>query len=163
MVTGGPPCGLLVDSTYVYDEQCPCASDDLWAMSDTLCAADLTLAIVGIEPNVIVCDDFYGALAKNTGTHEVLDGFSSNSLVLGGEYIPLINAGHILSSIIQSVIVEENTLTQQFRHINVTEIEKDSLYRHSFVERRAQSMVEHCRTMADIRQWLINHPRLSRS
>ena len=28
----------------------------------------LTLAIVGIEPNVIVCDDFYGALAKNTGT-----------------------------------------------------------------------------------------------
>ena len=162
MVTGGPPCGLLVDSTYVCDEGCPCASDDLWAMSDTLCAANLTLAIVGIEPQVIVCDDFYGALAKNTGTRSAFE-ILSNSARLGGEYIPLINAGRILSSIIQSVIVEENTLTQQFRHIDVTEIEKDSLYRHSFVERRAQSMVEHCRTMADIRQWLINHPRLSRN
>ena len=36
-------------------------------MSNRLAAEDLTLAIVGIEPSVLVCDDFYGALAKNTG------------------------------------------------------------------------------------------------
>jgi hypothetical protein len=80
---------------------------------------------------------------------------------LGGEYIPLTNASHVLSSIIQSVITEEDTLLQQFRHVNINEIEKDSLYRHSFVQNRAQSMFEHCRTMADIRKWLQDHPRLS--
>lgn len=67
MITGGPPCGLLVTSTETMDVGCPCSSDDLWVMSNQLAAEDLTLAIVGIEPNVIVCDDFYGALAKNTG------------------------------------------------------------------------------------------------
>jgi hypothetical protein len=111
---------------------------------------------------VIVCDDFYGALAKNTGK-------SFNNIIiwnifyLGGEYIPLTNAGHVLSSIIQSVIIEEDTLSQQFRHIDMNEIEKNSLYRHSFVQKRAQSMIEHCRTMADIRKWFNNHPRLSQN
>ncbi|CAF0768854.1 unnamed protein product [Rotaria sordida] len=149
MITGGPPCGLLTDSTEIQMNDCPCATDDLWKMSDELIKENLTLAIIGIEPSVIVCDDFYGALAKNT------------VLFLGGEYIPLINASHILSSIIQSVIIEEDTLLQQFRHIDINEIEKNSLYRHSFVQKRAQSMIEHCRTMADIRKWLKNHPRLS--
>jgi hypothetical protein len=60
MITGGPPCGLLAND-------CPCSSDDLWKISDELNKENLTLAIVGIEPSVIVCDDFYGALAKNTG------------------------------------------------------------------------------------------------
>lgn len=69
MITGGPPCGLLVNSTETLDIGCPCASDDLWVMSDKLVEANLTLTIVGIEPNVIVCDDFYSALAKNTGEH----------------------------------------------------------------------------------------------
>jgi hypothetical protein len=36
-------------------------------MSDEFIKRNLTLAIIGIEPSVIVCDDFYGALAKNTG------------------------------------------------------------------------------------------------
>ena len=67
MITAGPPCGLLNDPMQIETNDCPCLSDDLWHISDQLNEANLTLAIVGIEPNVIVCDDFYGALAKNTG------------------------------------------------------------------------------------------------
>jgi hypothetical protein len=67
MVTGGPPCGLLYNSTEIPINDCPCSSDDLWLMSDEFIKRNLTLAIIGIEPSVIVCDDFYGALAKNTG------------------------------------------------------------------------------------------------
>jgi hypothetical protein len=78
-------------------------------------------------------------------------------LYLGGEYIPLINASRVLSSVIQSVIIEEDTFLQVFRHINMNEIERNSLYCHSFVDKRAQSMIENCRTMADIRKWLIDH------
>ncbi|CAF2104992.1 unnamed protein product [Rotaria magnacalcarata] len=145
MITGGPPCGLLTDSTEIETNDCPCIADDLWIMSDELIKENLTLAIVGIEPSVIVCDDFYGALAKSTG----------------GEYIPLVNASRILAAIIQSVIIEEDTLSQKFRHIDMNEIEKNSLYRHTFVQKRAQSMIEQCRTMADIRNWLKNHPKHS--
>lgn len=79
--------------------------------------------------------------------------------ILGGEYIPLVNASPILSSIIESVVVDEDTLHQKFRHISIDDIEKNSLYRHTSVQKRAQSMVEHCRTMNDIRKWLIDHPR----
>lgn len=82
---------------------------------------------------------------------------------LGGEYIPLVNASQVLSSVIQSVIKEEDTFTQRFRHVEMNEIEKNSLYRHSFVDKRAQSMIEHCRTMAEIRKWLSDHPRLNHS
>ncbi len=87
--------------------------------------------------------------------------FHPNYFYLGGEYIPLINASDILSSVIQSVISEDDTFSQRFRRISTNEIEKNSLYRHSFVEKRAQSMIEHCRTMAEIRKWLHDHPRLS--
>lgn len=67
MITGGPPCGLLGDSRDIQLNDCLCSSDDLWKISDELNKENLTLAIVGIEPSVIACDDFYGALAKNTG------------------------------------------------------------------------------------------------
>lgn len=67
MITGGPPCGLLTDTTEIQLNACPCSTDDLWLMSDEFIKENLTLAIVGIEPAVIVCDDFYSALAKNTG------------------------------------------------------------------------------------------------
>lgn len=67
MITAGPPCGLLNDPMQTQANDCPCLSDDLWQISDQLNEENLTLAIVGIEPNVIVCDDFYSALAKNTG------------------------------------------------------------------------------------------------
>ena len=162
MITGGPPCGLLVNSTETLDNGCPCANDDLWIMSDKLAEANLTLTIVGIEPNVIVCDDFYSALAKNTGNSLFLSLrilFPIDKIISGGEYIPLINASPILSSIIRSVIIEEDTLRQQFRHVKINDIEKNSLYRHQLNEKRAQSMMEHCRTMNDIRKWLIAHPR----
>lgn len=67
MITGGPPCGLIINSTDTLENGCPCASDDLWLMSNKLAEENLTLTIIGIEPNVTVCDDFYSALAKNTG------------------------------------------------------------------------------------------------
>jgi len=84
-------------------------------------------------------------------------------LGLGGEYIPLVNASQVLSSVIESVLKEEDTFSQGFRHVEVNEIERNSLYRHSFVDKRAQSMIEHCRTMAEIRKWLSDHPRLYHS
>jgi hypothetical protein len=69
MITGGPPLGLLDDPKEYQTNDCPCSSDDLWKISDELNKENLTLAIVGIEPSVIVCDDFYGALAKSTGKY----------------------------------------------------------------------------------------------
>ena len=162
MITGGPPCGLLAGSGETLTNDCPCSSDDLWKISDELNRENLTLAVVGIEPSVIVCDDFYGALAKNTGqSFHSINRFPLTYFYLGGEYIPLINASHVLSSVIQSVIIEDDTFSQRFRRIDAYDIEKDSLYRHSFVDKRAQSMIEHCRTMAEIRKWLHDHPRLS--
>ena len=157
LVTGGPPCGLLVNSTETVDLGCPCQGGDPWVISNQLIAKDLTLAIVGIEPSVIVCDDFYGALAKNTG--KVNRFIVSYSADLGGEYIPLVNAGPILASIIQSVASEEDTLRQQFRRVKISEIEKNSLYRYAHVEKRTQSMLDHCRTMTDVHKWLLDHPR----
>jgi hypothetical protein len=51
-------------------------------MSDSLADANLTLSIIGIEPNVIVCDDFYSALAKNTGKVGYFAVSNANALVL---------------------------------------------------------------------------------
>jgi hypothetical protein len=56
--------------------------------------------------------------------------------------------------------MEEYTLSQQFRHINIDEIEKNSLYRYAFIQKRAQAMREQCGTMVDIRKWLYDHPQL---
>jgi hypothetical protein len=67
MITGGQPCGLLASPRGTPTNDCPCSSDDLWLMSEELNQKNLTLVIIGIEPSVTVCDDFYGALAKNTG------------------------------------------------------------------------------------------------
>ncbi len=67
MITGGPSYGLLAHSGELQTNDCPCSSEDLWKIYNELNKENLTLAIVGIEPSVIVCDDFYGALAKNTG------------------------------------------------------------------------------------------------
>jgi Mg-chelatase subunit ChlD len=60
LITDGPPCGLL-------DDECPCDSQDLWSMVNEFEKQDITLTVVGVEPSVVVCDDFYCALAKKTG------------------------------------------------------------------------------------------------
>jgi hypothetical protein len=37
-------------------------------VSDEFEKRDITLVAIGIEPSIVVCDDFYCALAKKTGT-----------------------------------------------------------------------------------------------
>ncbi|CAF0877651.1 unnamed protein product [Rotaria sp. Silwood1] len=135
LITDGPPCNLLND-------QCFFNSKDLWKISDKFEEQDITLVIIGIEPSVVVCDDFYCALANKTG----------------GEYLPLINALHVLSSVIQRAILEEETLAQLFRRSDIHfDIEYNSSYSYSYVEKRARFMIEYCQTMTDIRKWLFTY------
>ncbi len=61
LITDGPPCNLL-------NSECRCNSNDLWKVSDEFEKRDITLVAIGIEPSIVVCDDFYCALAKKTGT-----------------------------------------------------------------------------------------------
>ena len=60
LITDGPPCNL-------FNEQCHYNSIDLWKMSDKLRKQDIVLVVIGIEPGILECDDFYCALAQNTG------------------------------------------------------------------------------------------------
>jgi hypothetical protein len=78
-------------------------------------------------------------------------------IILGGEYIPLINAHRVLSFVIETAILEEDTISQVFRHIDIDDIQRDSLYHHKNIEKRARFMMENCRTMSDIRKWLYNY------
>ncbi len=68
LITDGPPCNLLND-------ECPCHSKDLWQIADEFVKQDITLVVVGIEPSIIVCDDFYCALANKTGPESFLFSF----------------------------------------------------------------------------------------
>ncbi|CAF0972527.1 unnamed protein product [Adineta steineri] len=138
LITDGAPCSLL-------DDACPCNSNDLWRLIHKFEEQDITLVVVGIEPSIIIYDDFYCALANKTG----------------GEYIPLINATRILSSVIQRAILGEDTLSQLFRRLDIHfDVEYNSLYHYEYVQDRVRFMMEHCQTMADIRKWLYppHHP-----
>ncbi|CAF0723027.1 unnamed protein product [Rotaria sordida] len=135
LITDGPPCNFLND-------ECSFNSKDLWKISDEFEKQDITLVIIGIEPSIVVCDDFYCALANKTG----------------GAYLPLINALHVLSSVIPRAILEEETLTQLFRRADIHfDIEYNSLYCYSYVEKRVRFMIEYCHTMTDIRKWLFTY------
>jgi Mg-chelatase subunit ChlD len=70
LITDGAPCSFSHD-------ECPWISHDLWRMSSEFEKQDITLAVVGIEPSVVVCDDFYCALANKTGTQILF--YHSNS------------------------------------------------------------------------------------
>ncbi len=69
----------------------------------------------------------------------------------------MINACRVLSFVIENAIVGEDTLSQVFRHLDIDDIERYSLYHHAYVEKRARFMIENCRTMTDIRKWLYNY------
>ncbi|CAF3318803.1 unnamed protein product [Rotaria socialis] len=134
LITDGPPCNLL-------DKECSYNNKDLWELADEFDKQNITLVIVGIEPSVVVCDDFYCALAHKTG----------------GEYIPLINSVHVLTSVIKQALLED-TLLQSFRHLDIhLDIEYDSLYSFLAVQKRADFMIEYCRTMTDIRKCLYTY------
>ncbi len=74
LFTDGPPCNLL-------HNECPWNSNDLWRVTDEFERQDITLVVIGIEPSVVVCDDFYCALANKTGIKIFLFSyFNLNSL-----------------------------------------------------------------------------------
>jgi len=135
LFTDGPPCGLLSDEH-------PNNRRDLWLVADDFVSRDITLVVVGIEPSVVVCDDFYCALANKTG----------------GEYIPFINAHRVLSSVIPQAINGAYTFSQLFRHLDVRKhLEANALYSYKAVESRARLMIERCDTMAEIREWFYTY------
>ncbi|CAF3841188.1 unnamed protein product, partial [Rotaria sp. Silwood1] len=118
--------------------KCSTHGNDLWKISDQFEKQDIILVVVGIEPSVVVYADFYCALAHKTG----------------GEYLPMINAARILSSIILNVLFKEDTLCQLFRHINVeSDLQHNCLYNYTSGEQHVSFMIEHCSTMFDIRQY----------
>ncbi|CAF0877665.1 unnamed protein product [Rotaria sp. Silwood1] len=141
LITDGFPCRNLVNPTETQNDDCPCACDDLWTMSNQFVNRNLTLVIVGISPIADICDSLYGAIAKNTG----------------GEYIPLTNANHVLFLSIQSIIKQGYTLSQSFRHIKQEEFEKNSSYHHSNIQKQDQSEIKHCQIMAQKGAWLLDH------
>ncbi len=153
LITDGAPCNFVND-------ECPWTSNDLWRMTGEFEKKDITLVVIGIEPSVVVCDDFYCALANKTGTKILFNSKQKTKHlyeISGGEYIPLINASRVLSFVIQQSILGEDTLSQLFRHLDIDDIERHSLYHYSYVEKRARFMNEYCRTMADIRRWLYTY------
>ncbi|CAF0831985.1 unnamed protein product [Rotaria sordida] len=141
LITDGFPCQNLVNPTEIQNDDCSCACDDLWAISNEFVNRNLTLVIVGIGPIVGICDSLYGAIAKNTG----------------GEYVPLTNASHVLFLSIQSIITQGYTLSQSFRHIKQEEFEKNSSYHHSIIQQQDQSEIKHCQIMAQKGAWLLDH------
>jgi len=67
LITDGLPCQLLVNPTSTQNADCRCACDDLWTISNEFVQQNLTLVIVGVGQIVSICDNLYGAIAKNTG------------------------------------------------------------------------------------------------
>ncbi len=141
LITDGLPCQLLINPTAADNEDSLCACDDLWAISNQFAKQNLTLVIIGVGRFVSICDNLYGAVAKNTG----------------GEYIPLINASRVLFWCIQWVITQGYTLSQSLRHIKPEEFERNSSYHHSIVQKRDQLKIKHGQMMAQTGVWLLNH------
>ena len=57
LFVGGSPNGLFT----------PLDGADPWVMSNEFLNQDITLVVVGVGESIAECDDFYCALAKNTG------------------------------------------------------------------------------------------------
>ncbi len=70
----------------------------------------------------------------------------------------MINASRVLSFVIEQAILGEDTLSQLLHHLDIQiDIECNSLYHYSYVEKRARFMIEHCETMSNIRKWLYTY------
>lgn len=57
LFTDGAPSGLFTNLN----------GPDPWDISNKFRERDITLIVVGVEPGILSCDDFYCALAQNTG------------------------------------------------------------------------------------------------
>ncbi|CAF4445260.1 unnamed protein product, partial [Rotaria socialis] len=86
LFTDSAPNGLFTDLS----------GKDPWKMSHQFLKKDITLLAVGVEPTILECDDFYCALAENTG----------------GKCIRFVNAVSIVPAAIARVIADEQTLYQ---------------------------------------------------
>lgn len=78
--------------------------------------------------------------------------FYAYFLISGGLYIPLINAESILSSVIQTVISEEDTFHQAFLRIKIADIEQNSKFNYSAMQHRVHGMLTECQTLNDIKR-----------
>lgn len=73
--------------------------------------------------------------------------------IVGGEYLPLVNAGRVLRSIVCQAILGSYTYRQLFARLDVrSDIELNSLYSYSYSYQRAKEMYKYCATMGDIRR-----------
>lgn len=94
--------------------------------------------VVGVEPSVRECDDFYCALAETTGKKKISRCLSVNAKIyvslVGGQYIPLVNAARLLSGIVQRVTREDMTLRQAFMCVDKKDAERDALVRYSQIQ-----------------------------
>lgn len=147
LITDGPPCNF-------FNERCYGNTRDLWQLSNELEDKKIKLIVIGIEPCILECDDFYCALSQNTGLTTL---FILGKTIffcdeyLGGEYIPFVNASRILSTVLPQVIYGEDTIRQAFRHIDMNEFERNSFYNYRLTQQRVRPMIKYCRTMAEIR------------
>ncbi|CAF1133451.1 unnamed protein product [Adineta ricciae] len=134
LITDGVPCGLFDAFN----------GNDPWEISNDMRNQGITLIVVGVGGSIMQCDDFYCALAHNTG----------------GFYIPFINADRILSSVIGTIIHDQTTFNQVRTHDLYEEIEKNSSFKYSYMKSRVKCMIHECQTMNDIRRFFYDH-RLS--
>ena len=149
MITDGVPCGLFDAFN----------GNDPWKISNDMRNQGITLIVVGVGGSIAQCDDFYCALAHNTGMYWKI--FSVHSpFISGGFYIPFINADRILSSVIGTIIHDQTTFNQVRTHDLYEEIEKNTVFRYSYMKSRIKCMIHECQTMNDIRRFFYNH-RLS--
>lgn len=140
LFTDGPPCNLL-------NNDCCTGSLDLWEIAGEFKEKGIVLCVVGLEPTMTIYEDFYCALARKTN----------------GEYLPLVNAAHALSLVMQHLIQNSHGLAQAFRSLDMSfDIERGSQYKFKYSKSRVSYMLNHCETMDDIREELYSFTRATR-
>ncbi|CAF1275658.1 unnamed protein product [Rotaria magnacalcarata] len=120
---------------------------DSWKMSHQFLKKDITLLVVGVEPTIIECYDFYCALAENTGKGQIFC----------GKYSLFANAVSIVPAAIARVIANEQTLYQVLGNISIKDIEENSMLTYSYMKNRVDRMIKECQAMNDIKKFFFNH------
>lgn len=133
LFTDGAPNGLFNETI----------GDDPWVLSNKFCHANIILMIIGVGENTVECDDFYCALAENTG----------------GRYIPMINFEKIFARVLYLVFNDGDTIHQALKHIPSEEYEQNSKFEHDkIMDSRVNGMINECKSMGDIRRKFFKRP-----
>jgi hypothetical protein len=158
LITDGAPNGLLtlLDGT-LNGRFAQLNGVDPWLVADEFNRQGITLAVVGVEPSILPYDDFYCALAFKTGIKRRLINKKFDFLISGGHYIPLINAAGILTSVIQSVILEGYTFRQAFQSVQMNDLEQNSLFKYSTMKQRVNAMISTCGTIFGLQKLFFNY------